>query len=45
MIGRYIDNANDGDAYLASFDNANVAWLEVIPAISDVVWSTLTPAW
>ena len=45
MIDRYNDNANDDDVYLASFDNPDVASLQVVPVISDVVWSTLTPAW
>jgi hypothetical protein len=45
MIGRCNEDADDGNAYLASFDNVDVAWSEDVPAISDVAWSTLIPAW
>ena len=45
MIGRYNEDADDGDAYLASFDNADVAWSQVVPAISDVAWPILIPVW
>ena len=42
---QYNDNADDDNVYLASFDNTNVAWLQVVPAISDVAWFTVIPVW
>ena len=44
MIGRYNEDADDVDAYLSPFDNAETAWLPIVPAISDIA-RTLIPVW
>jgi len=36
MIDEYNDNADDDNAYPASFDNTEIAWLQVVSAISDI---------
>ncbi len=41
MIDWYNDTVDDDDVYLASSNNAEVVWLQVIPVISDIVWFTL----